>query len=155
MVERKRAGYAVRAYPALVDENDSVAVRVFDTEAEQARSMWTGTRRLLLLEVPTPIPMLSQRLTNAVKLGLTRYPYSNVPDLLDDCVLAAVDTVITRHGGPAWDDAGYARLRETARAELVATTVEIVTAVEKVVAAAHDVRTRPQCPGQPGPDTVH
>jgi ATP-dependent helicase HrpA len=142
VVERKRAGYAVRAYPALVDETDSVAVRVFDTEAEQARAMWAGTRRLLLLEVPTPVPMLSKRLTNAVKLGLTRYPYSNVPDLLDDCVLAAVDTVITRHGGPAWEDAGYARLREAARAELVATTVEIVIAVEKVVAAAHEVRNR-------------
>ena len=102
VVQRRRGGYPVTAYPALVDERDSVAVRVFSTAAEQAREMWAGTRRLLLIEVPTPIPLLSRRLSNQVKLGLTRYPYSNVPDLLEDCVMAALDAVIERAGGPAW-----------------------------------------------------
>lgn len=140
VVHRRRAGHQVTAYPALVDRADSVAVRVFETEAEQARSMWTGTRRLLLIEVPTPVPVLSKRLSNATKLGLTRYPYANVPDLLEDCVAASVDAIIARHGGPAFDDAGYARLREAARAELPDTTAAVVTVVEKAVAAAHDVR---------------
>jgi ATP-dependent helicase HrpA len=93
--------------------------------------------------------MLSRRLTNPVKLGLTRYPYSNVPDLLEECVLAAADAVVERHGGPAFDDEGYARLREAARAELVDTTVDIVTTVEKVVAAAHEVRERLRQPAPP------
>jgi len=146
VVERRRAGYSVKAYPALVDETDSVAVRVFETEAEQARAMWAGTRRLLLIGVPTPIPLLSRRLTNQVKLGLTRYPYAKVPDLLDDCVSAAVDAIVEREGGPAWDDEAYARLRDAARADLADATVQIVVAVEKVVAAAHDVRTRLAAP---------
>ncbi len=149
VVERRRAGYTVKAYPALVDETDSVAVRVFETEAEQARAMWAGTRRLLLIEVPTPIPLLSRRLTNQVKLGLTRYPYAKVPELLDDCVSAAVDAIVERVGGPAWDDEGYARLRDAARNNLADTTVQIVVAVEKVVAAAHDVRTRLAEPANP------
>jgi ATP-dependent helicase HrpA len=150
VIQRRRAGYSVTAYPALVDETDSVAVRVFDTEAEQARAMWAGTRRLLQIEVPTPIPLLSRRLSNQVKLGLTRYPYSNVPDLLEECVRAAVDTVITEAGGPAWDDEGYARLRARARDELPATTVEIVTAVERAVAVAHEVRSALAAPAPPG-----
>ena len=141
VVQRRRGGYPVTAYPALVDERDSVAVRVFSTAAEQAREMWAGTRRLLLIEVPTPIPLLSRRLSNQVKLGLTRYPYSNVPDLLEDCVMAALDAVIERAGGPAWDDAGYARLRDEARANLLDVTVDIVVTVEKIVAAAHEVRS--------------
>jgi ATP-dependent helicase HrpA len=141
VVQRRRGGYSVKAYPALVDERDSVAVRVFETQAEQDRAMWAGTRRLLLIEVPTPIPLLSRRLSNQVKLGLTRYPYSNVPDLLEDCVVAAVDTIIDRSGGPSWDEAGYARLREAARADLPDTTVDIVVTVEKIVAAAHEVRS--------------
>jgi ATP-dependent helicase HrpA len=146
MVERHRGGYSVKAYPALVDETDSVSVRLFETEAEQARAMWAGTRRLLLLEVPTPVPSLSRRLSNQVKLGLTRYPYGKVPDLLDDCVAAAADAIVERAGGPAWDDEGYARLRNAVRSELTDTTVEIVVAVEKVVAAAHDVRSRLAAP---------
>jgi ATP-dependent helicase HrpA len=146
VVERRRAGYTVKAYPALVDENDSVAVRVFETEAEQARAMWAGTRRLLMLEVPTPIPLLSRRLSNAVKLGLTRYPYASVPDLLEECVAASVDAIVERVGGPSWDEAGYTRLRKVVRAELTDTTVATVIAVEKVIAAAHEVRSRLAAP---------
>jgi ATP-dependent helicase HrpA len=140
VVQRRRAGQDVTAYPALVDEADSVAVRVFTSPEEQARAMAAGTRRLLLLEVPTPVPVLSKRLSNAVKLGLTRYPYAKVPDLLDDCVAAAMDDIIDRHGGPSFDDAGHAALRKAAAAELPDRTAEVVVAVEKVVAAAHDVR---------------
>jgi ATP-dependent helicase HrpA len=149
VVQRRRQGYAVTAYPALVDERDSVAVRVFDTQFEQERAMWAGTRRLLLLEVPTPVPMLSKRLSNAVKLGLTRYPYSNVPDLLEDCVRAAVDAVIAEEGGPSYEDSGYARLKQAARDRLVDTTVGIVTQVEKAVAAAHEVRLKLGPAGNP------
>jgi ATP-dependent helicase HrpA len=149
VVQRRRSGYDVKAYPALVDDATSVSVRVFETEAEQERAMWAGTRRLLLIEVPTPIPLLSRRLSNQVKLGLTRYPYSNVPDLLDDCVLAAVDSIIEAEGGPRWDEAGHVKLREAARERLTDTTVDIVVTVEKVVAAAHDVRSRLGPPANP------
>jgi ATP-dependent helicase HrpA len=150
VVQRRHAGHAVTAYPALVDETTSVAVRVFESPADQARAMWAGTRRLLQLEVPTPIPTLSRRLSNAVKLGLTRYPYRSVPDLLEECVQAALDDIIARSGGPTFDDDAYHRLREAARAEVGQTCVDIVVAVEKVVAASHEVRTRLSTV-QPGP----
>ena len=95
--------------------------------------MWAGTRRLLQLEVPTPIPQLSRRLSNQVKLGLTRYPYSNVPGPARGLRRGRRSTPSsTDAGGPAWDDDGYARLREPARAELTGRTVEVVTAVEQV-----------------------
>jgi ATP-dependent helicase HrpA len=84
--------------------------------------------------------VLSKRLSNAVKLGLTRYPYAKVPDLLEDCVAAAMDDIIARHGGPAFDDEGHAKLRAAANAELPDLTASVVVAVEKVVAAAHEVR---------------
>ncbi|CAM5638004.1 hypothetical protein STENM327S_05323 [Streptomyces tendae] len=44
--ETRRAGQPVKAYPALVDdgpEANTVSVRLFDTEAEQAQAMWKGT----------------------------------------------------------------------------------------------------------------
>jgi ATP-dependent helicase HrpA len=52
-----------------------------------------------------------------------------------------MDDIISRHGGPAFDDAGHERLRSAAAAELPDLTAEVVVAVEKVVAAAHDVRS--------------
>jgi ATP-dependent helicase HrpA len=102
--------------------------------------MWAGTRRLLLLTVASPVPLLSRRLTPAVKLGLTRYPYGTVPQLLDDCVACAVDALVEQAGGPAWDDDGYAALVRAVGDALVATTVDVVVAVEKIVAVAHETR---------------
>ncbi len=48
-------GQAVRGYPALVDEGESVAVRVLETPGAQAAAMAAGTRRLLLLGIPSPV----------------------------------------------------------------------------------------------------
>ena len=147
----------VTAYPALVDETDSVAVRVFETEAEQARAMWAGTRRLLLLEVPTPIPVLSQA---ADQRGQARAHPLPVRERARPA--RGLRTGRGRrhhrpaHGGPAFDDAGYARLREAARAELPDTTVETWwSRSRRSVAAAHDVRSRLAAPAPPALAAVH
>ncbi|HEU5472452.1 MAG TPA: ATP-dependent RNA helicase HrpA [Actinophytocola sp.] len=141
-IERSRGGLVVTAYPALVDEGESVAVRMFDTQPEQRAQMWRGTRRLALLTVPSPVKQLIRRLPNDARLDLSRNPHTGVADLLDDCVNCAADTLIARAGGPAWDRAGFARLRETVRAGLDRTAYEVITTVRQVLVAAHDVETR-------------
>ncbi|WJK39465.1 ATP-dependent RNA helicase HrpA [Solwaraspora sp. WMMA2056] len=141
-VEQDRAGYRVTAYPGLVDEGDSVAVRVFDRAAARDRSMWAGTRRLLLITLPSPAKFVAGRLSNQDKLALSRNPYRNVVELLEDCAGAAVDKLMADAGGPAWDADGFAALREQVRAGLVDTTVEVVNRVRRVLAAAHDVQQR-------------
>lgn len=149
VLDRTHGGLAVTAYPALVDEGETVGVRVFETEAEQERAMHAGTRRLLLLTVPSPIPWLGRRLSTQAKLGLTRYPYGTVPDLLEDCVRAAVDKLLADAGGPVWDEQAYARLRDAVRSDLTDTTVDIVVTVERIVAAAHEARGRLGGTGDP------
>ncbi len=100
--EQKRGGYSVKAYPALVDEKDSVAIRLFDSEQEQQQAMWQGTRRLLLLNIPSPIKYLHEKLPNKAKLGLYFNPYGKVLDLIDDCISCGIDKLIAEHGGPVW-----------------------------------------------------
>ena len=100
-IEQVRAGYQVAAYPALVDEGESVAVRVFGSETEQRHAMWAGTRRLLRLTLPSPAKFVSGRLSNAEKLALSRNPHNSVLDLLDDAAGAAVDRLMADAGGPA------------------------------------------------------
>jgi ATP-dependent helicase HrpA len=138
----QRGGLQVTDFPALVDEGDTVAVRVLDSEAEQAYAMWRGTRRLLALAVPSPVPYVSQRLSNTAKLTLMRYPQSSLPELLEDCVTCALDLLVERAGGPAWDRAGFAVLREAVRAGLPAATLGIVGSVQRVLEAAHQVQPR-------------
>ncbi|MFB6850272.1 ATP-dependent RNA helicase HrpA [Streptomyces sp. NPDC056373] len=134
--ETRRAGQPVKAYPALVDDGDTVSVRLFDTEAEQAQAMWKGTRRLILRNIPVnPAKFTSDRLTNAQKLALSANPHGSIQGLFDDCAMAAADKLIGDFGGPAWDEESYRKLYERVRAEIVDTTVLTVDRVQQVLAA--------------------
>ncbi|MGW3018021.1 ATP-dependent RNA helicase HrpA [Streptomyces longwoodensis] len=134
--ETRRAGQPVKAYPALVDDGDTVSVRLFDTEAEQAEAMWKGTRRLIVRNIPVnPAKFASEKLTNAQKLALSANPHGSIQALFDDCALAAADKLIADFGGPAWDEESYRKLYDKVRAEIVDTTVRAVGQVQQVLAA--------------------
>ncbi|MEU8652780.1 ATP-dependent RNA helicase HrpA [Streptomyces sp. NPDC048737] len=134
--ETRRAGQPVKAYPALVDDGDTVSVRLFDTEEEQAEAMWKGIRRLILRNIPVnPAKFASDKLTNAQKLALSANPHGSVQALFDDCATAAADKLIGDFGGPAWDEESYRKLYEKVRAEIVDTTVRTVGQVQQVLAA--------------------
>ncbi|MFJ1896691.1 MULTISPECIES: ATP-dependent RNA helicase HrpA [unclassified Streptomyces] len=138
--ETRRAGQPVKAYPALVDQEGAaagtVAVRLFDTEAEQQQAMWRGTRKLILLNIPVnPAKFASEKLTNQQKLALSRNPHGSIQALFDDCATAAADRLIAAHGGPAWDEASFRKLYDKVRADLVDLTVRTVGQVQQVLAA--------------------
>jgi ATP-dependent helicase HrpA len=138
VVERRRGGFLVKAYPALVDEGDSVAVRLLGSEAEQRAAMRLGTRRLVLLTVPAPNKAVVSSLSNASKLALGRNPHGSVNALLADCIACAADELIAAAGGPTWDAEGFAKLRDAVRNSLVPTTLDVLTRVEKVLAAGYE-----------------
>ncbi|WP_330349021.1 ATP-dependent RNA helicase HrpA [Streptomyces sp. NBC_00582] len=134
--ETRRAGQPVKAYPALVDDGDTVSVRLFDTEEEQAEAMWKGTRRLILRNIPVnPAKFASEKLTNAQKLALSANPHGSIQALFDDCAMAAADKLIADFGGPVWDEESYRKLYDKVRAEIVYTTVRTVGQVQQVLAA--------------------
>jgi ATP-dependent helicase HrpA len=134
--ETRRAGQPVKAYPALVDAGETVSVRLFDTEAEQTRAMWRGTRRLIMLNIPVnPAKFASDRLTNQQKLALSRNPHGSVQALFEDCATAAADRLIADHGGPAWDEESFRKLYDKVRADLVELTIRTVDQVQQILAA--------------------
>jgi ATP-dependent helicase HrpA len=141
-VEHRRGTATVQGYPALVDEGATVGVRVFEDEAEQAHAMRLGTRRMLLLALPSPVVSIVKRLDNRTKLTLASSPYPDVLSMLEDCTVSAVDYLMTRSGGPTWDAAGFERLTELVRADLHAITYEDVTTVASVLALTSPLRAR-------------
>ncbi|MEV6350359.1 ATP-dependent RNA helicase HrpA [Actinoplanes sp. NPDC051851] len=142
-VAQIRGGYEVNVWPALADEGESVAVRVFETQAEQRIAMRAGTRRLLLLTLPPAARFLQGRLDNRAKLELSRAnPYRSIADLLDDCAGAAVDKLVLDAGGPVWSSIEFASLRDTVRQDLVDAVANVVTQVQAVLSTAYDVEQR-------------
>jgi ATP-dependent helicase HrpA len=132
----------VKGYPALVDDGDSVSVRILPTPAEQARSMWRGTRRLLLLSTPSPVNAIQARLGNNAKLALANSPHGSTEALFDDCLSCAADKLIAEAGGPAWDAEGFAKLRDAVRADLYEATADTVVRTANILVVAHRVQER-------------
>ncbi|MFC7530701.1 ATP-dependent RNA helicase HrpA [Actinoplanes sp. GCM10030250] len=142
-VAQVRGGYEVNVWPALVDEGDSVAIRVFEDEASQRAAMAAGTRKLLLLTLPPAARYLQGRLDNRAKLELSRgNPYRSIADLLDDCAGAAVDKLVADAGGPVFSSIEFASLRDTVRQDLVDAVANVVTQIQAVLATAYDVDQR-------------
>ncbi|MDT0379752.1 ATP-dependent RNA helicase HrpA [Streptomyces sp. DSM 42041] len=141
--ETRRAGQPVRAYPALVDDGDSVSVQLFDTVHEQQAAMWRGTRRLILLNLPSdPAKFAQSQLDNRQKLALSRSPHGSVQALFEDCVRASADRLVAVHGGPAWDEEAWRKLFDAVRADLVEATLRTVQQVQQVLAAWHSCEQR-------------
>ncbi|WP_243769677.1 ATP-dependent RNA helicase HrpA [Amycolatopsis acidicola] len=140
--ESNRRGHDVKAYPALVDEGSTVAVRMLDTAVEQRQQMWLGTRKMLRLNLPSPMKFINRNLSNTSKLVLGRNPHGGVAGLLEDCVDCAVDKLMADNGGPVWDEAGFAVLLEKVRGSLNATVMVVLSEVEKILRAANDVEAR-------------
>ena len=118
-------GQAVRAYPALVDEGETVGVRILDTPEAQALAMRAGTRRLLVLASRRHC---ARRATGsaraaALTLGAGRTARGGLEDARD----AAMDALVGEAGGPAWDAGAFGRLRSHVAGRLVAVTTQVAS----------------------------
>ncbi|EJE8547667.1 ATP-dependent RNA helicase HrpA [Vibrio vulnificus] len=140
--QQKRGGYQVKAFPALVDNKDSVEIKLYETEQEQISAMQAGQRRLILLNVPSPIKYLHANLPNKSKLGLYFNPYGKVLDLIDDCIACGVDKLIEEQGGLVWEPDKFEALKEHVRAELGDTVVDIAKQVETILTTAFNINKK-------------
>lgn len=109
----RRAGHEVQVHPALVDEGATVGLQVHGSAEEAEARHRLGVRRLLLLELPSPVKAVLDGLTNAEKLGLAGSPYPSVAELLDDCRAAVVGAAVDARP-PVRDEAAYVALRAEA-----------------------------------------
>ena len=139
MVETTRAGIPVRGYPALLDDGDSVSIRVFTKPDLQAKVMRSGVRRLLLLAVPVGKRALESGLTNSTRLAIAGSTAVTADGLVQDCLLAAADQLIAAHRaehGPVFTATAFDALVAVAREELPAAAAAAVRSAADVVAAA-------------------
>ena len=136
--KKDHGGYEVKAYPALVDKHKSVAIELFDNEEHALRVNQDGLRRLLLLNVQSPIKYLQKSLPNKAKLGLYFNPFGQVQDLINDCIACAVDSILDAQNAPR-DAQSFTLQKEKVRAELADKTLQITLLVEQVLTLAYGI----------------
>ncbi|HWE59810.1 MAG TPA: ATP-dependent RNA helicase HrpA [Solirubrobacteraceae bacterium] len=130
----------LQAYPALVDEGDTVGIRIYETSGEQAAAMARGTRRLLRLTVPSPRQWVVGQLGGPLSLALTAAPHGNLEVTIEDATSAAIDALVASGGGPAWDAEAFEALREHTRGEIRPTTLGAMVALGQILDAVRTVR---------------
>ncbi|WP_203137885.1 ATP-dependent RNA helicase HrpA [Microbacterium sp. JZ31] len=139
VVDTKLAGGVVRGYPALVDEGSSVALRVEATLEKADAETRRGVRRLLLLQVPSPVSYVQEHLTANEKLALAASPYASAKALIEDCRAAVADAVLDRVGALPRTRAAF----DAVKAEVIRVSVDDVFAcvslVARILTAAREV----------------
>jgi ATP-dependent helicase HrpA len=91
-----------------------------------------------------PAKHVLDRLGNAEKLALNSAPHGSVAAVLEDVTVAAAETLMAEAGGPAWDAAGFARLRGHVAGNLADTVAGAVTVLVRILDAAREVEARLQ-----------
>ena len=112
------AGQAVLAYPGLVDDGDSVALRLFADEGSQYEAMWNGTRRLLRLNVGGVARLLNDQLDTKANLAIAASPHGSKVAWVNDASNAIFSQLLEEAGGLVWNEAAWDNLVDAVRSSL-------------------------------------
>jgi ATP-dependent helicase HrpA len=130
----------IHGFPAVVDHGDSVALEVLASERERDAATRLGVRRLLLLNTTAPWKRVLALLTNSQRLALGRNPHGSVPDLLQDCLAAAVDSIVVEQpGGQVLGPAEFEETLRLVRSQVVARVMDVIDLVEPLMVRSRDV----------------
>ena len=139
VVESTDRAMDVKAYPALLDVGDSVALRVVTTPELQQRIMRGGVRRLLLLDGAPTRSSVVRKLDNADRLAIAAGDI-DLGALSGDCVAAAVDHVMTEHGKLPWTEAEFDELRRAVRDAAPGLAANALHKAARVIAVSSEAR---------------
>ncbi|WP_299074253.1 ATP-dependent RNA helicase HrpA [uncultured Paraglaciecola sp.] len=142
----KTGGYEIKAYPALVDQGKTVAVKLFEQVHIAENAHKTGLRRLVILGIPSPVKYLQDKLPNKAKLGLYFNPFGQIKALIDDCIDAGVDQLISQYcqnnNGDIRDKAHFEACCDWVRQEINPSVLSIAQQVEAGLTVAHEIKKK-------------
>jgi ATP-dependent RNA helicase HrpA len=150
-----RGGRKLTGYPALADEGESAAIRLFDTRAAAEGAMRGGVRRLVRLALKEQIRQLEKNLTGFTQAALLLRGLASPDELRDDLVTAIADRAFIGEDELPRNGKGFEALQQRARARLpavreagcrlfvaIAEEYQHVTAARALPQPAADVRAQ-------------
>ncbi|MGH1373913.1 MAG: ATP-dependent RNA helicase HrpA [Cellvibrionaceae bacterium] len=141
-VRLKRAGMSIAAYPSLVDDKTSVALRLKDNPVEAQFDSRRGITRLALLHLHGSVKYLRKELLKGKDLGLTVVSLGKREAVVDDMIMAAINDVCFSDGLPSTKSEFLSAIEQgkdkiTARAndieKLVVDVLSQVVAIKKAI----------------------
>ena len=115
-----RGSQTLTGYPALVDDAESVSIRLFDTAQAANESMRAGVRRLLTLALKEQMKQLEKNIPNFNQLALQARNIMAPDALKADLLIAIGDRAFIGEDDLPRDERAFVKQRDRARARLPA-----------------------------------
>ncbi|MDD2832462.1 MAG: ATP-dependent RNA helicase HrpA [Methylotenera sp.] len=128
----ERDGLKVTGYPALEDADDSISVKLFDTEREAERSHRKGVCRLMRFELKEQMKQLEKSLPNFNQYALTLRNVMSADELREDMVLAIADRAFIGEDDLPRSNEDFMKLKQRARTRLPAVKDAVARQVQAV-----------------------
>ncbi|MCU1716380.1 ATP-dependent RNA helicase HrpA [Pseudomonas sp. 5P_3.1_Bac2] len=141
--QQKVAGLSMTVYPALVEEAGVVKEGRFSTQAEADFQHRRALPRLLLQQLNEQAKFLRGKLPGLTELGLLYRELGRIDALVEDILLASLDTCILEGAQPLpRDGAGLAALAESKRAEWPAEAERLARLTLEILKGWHNLQKR-------------
>lgn len=99
----ERNGMTVFGYPALVDREDSVGVRLFDNREEADYAHHQGVRRMCALHAPSETRYLQKKLLTDKSHAMHAMPFGGRAAMIEDIILSTMDRLFLQGKPPLRD----------------------------------------------------
>lgn len=148
-VELERGGIKLKGFPALVDEGDSVSLRIMDSKPNADMAMRSGLRRLFMLKLAQDIRYLKRNLPGLEKMKL-QYAKAALPpkgyeaksktDLQEELVALIVDLTFIQDMPTIHNGGEFQARIEQRKAGLMALANSVVELVGEILDKYHMVK---------------
>jgi len=137
-----RGGTQLVGYPALADENGTVAIRLFDTPDAAHRAMRSGVCRLLRLSLREQIKQLEKNLPGFTQTALQARAIAGPDDLREDLLSAIADRAFIGDDELPRSEKEFTKQRDRARTRLAAVSDGACRTAASVFADYHAIQTK-------------
>jgi len=143
-VELEQQGMKIRAWPALVDEGQHVAIRLFNNELQARQQMFEGLRRLFRLSSASQMKYLNKNLPHLEKMCLHYASLGSREKLIQDLETAIIDTALFTDANDIRKATLFNERTEIARRNLVQVANGIAQLVNDILEQHHQLARRLQ-----------
>ncbi len=136
----------VPAYPALVDEGDTAALRIFADRQQASEAHPSGVRRLLEIALADKVRQARRQLPVSPKTGLLYAAIESQERLRGDLVDAAMNAVLDEGLGDIRDPQVFAQRREAAGKALFGEAMQRLKLAESILTLVAEVKPALEAP---------
>ncbi len=128
----ERDGLKVTGYPALEDDEDSISVKLFDTEREAEINHRKGVCRLMRFELKEQMKQLEKSLPNFNQYALILRNVVSPDDLREDLIIAISDRAFIGEDELPRSNADFIKLKARARTRLPAVSQAVARQAQTI-----------------------